>query len=158
MIAAARAANATGRFDEGARIIRALWRDGDFDHSTETLILREFGAALTRADHKYRVDRLLYAESFESGLRAAALAGAAIVLSAPKAKFFAPCCVATHFERLVTGAGDASQIPQSANSAHPARRRWNGQTKRRQAIRLPQSPADVTFLPIECLMSDGVAP
>src|SRR5271154_139910 len=36
MIAAARAANATGRFDEGARIIRALWRDGDFDHSTGT--------------------------------------------------------------------------------------------------------------------------
>ena len=75
MIAAARAANATGRFDEGARIIRALWRDGDFDHSTETLILREFGAALTRADHKYRADRLLYVESFESALRAAALAG-----------------------------------------------------------------------------------
>src|ERR1700678_995762 len=71
MIAAARAANATGRFDEGARIIRALWRDGDFDHSTETLIQREFGASLTRADHKYRADRLLYVESFESALRAA---------------------------------------------------------------------------------------
>jgi soluble lytic murein transglycosylase len=79
MIAAARAANATGWFDEGARTIRALWRDGDFGHSTETLILREFGAALTRADHKYRADRLLYAESFESALRAAALAGADIV-------------------------------------------------------------------------------
>ena len=79
MIAAARAANATGRFEEGARIIRALWRDGDFDHSTETLILREFGAAVTRADHKYRADRLLYVESFESALRAAALAGADIV-------------------------------------------------------------------------------
>jgi hypothetical protein len=34
MIAAARAANATGWFDEGPRTIRALWRDGDFDHST----------------------------------------------------------------------------------------------------------------------------
>jgi soluble lytic murein transglycosylase len=79
MIAAARAANATGRFDEGAKIIRALWRDGDFDHSTETLILREFGAALTRADHKYRADRLLYVESFEFALRAAALAGADII-------------------------------------------------------------------------------
>ena len=66
MIAAARAANATRRFDEGARIIRALWRDGDFDHSAETLILREFGASITRADHKYRADRLLYVESFES--------------------------------------------------------------------------------------------
>jgi soluble lytic murein transglycosylase len=75
MIADARAANATGRSDEGARIIRALWRDSNLEPSTETLILREFGAALTRADHKYRTDRLLYAESFESALRAAALAG-----------------------------------------------------------------------------------
>jgi len=75
MIAAARAANATGRSDEGVAIIRALWRDGDFDFSAETLILREFGAALTRADHKYRADRLLYAESFAAALRAAALAG-----------------------------------------------------------------------------------
>jgi soluble lytic murein transglycosylase len=75
MIAAARAANATGRSDEGKRIIRALWRDSDLGPSTETLILREFGAALTRADHKYRTDRLLYAESFDSALRAAALAG-----------------------------------------------------------------------------------
>ena len=75
MIAAARAANATGRSDEGVTIIRALWRDGDFDFSTETLILREFGAALTRADHKYSADRLLYAESFASAWRAAALAG-----------------------------------------------------------------------------------
>ena len=53
MIADARAANATGRSDEGARIIRALWRDSNLDRSTETLILREFGAALTSADHKY---------------------------------------------------------------------------------------------------------
>jgi soluble lytic murein transglycosylase len=75
MIAAARAANATGRSDEGVTIVRALWRDGDFDFSAETLILREFGAALTRADHKYRADRLLYAESFAAALRAAALAG-----------------------------------------------------------------------------------
>jgi soluble lytic murein transglycosylase len=75
VIAAARAANATGRSDEGARIIRALWRDSDLEPSTETLVLREFGAALTRADHKYRTDRLLYAESFESALRTAALAG-----------------------------------------------------------------------------------
>jgi soluble lytic murein transglycosylase len=75
VIAEARAANATGRSDEGARIIRALWRDSDLEPSTETLVLREFGAALTRADHKYRTDRLLYAESFESALRTAALAG-----------------------------------------------------------------------------------
>jgi soluble lytic murein transglycosylase len=75
VIAAARAANATGRSDQGATIIRALWRDSDLDPSTEALILRDFGARLTRTDHKYRADRLLYAESFESALRAATLAG-----------------------------------------------------------------------------------
>jgi soluble lytic murein transglycosylase len=75
VIAAARAANATGRSDEGATIIRALWRDSDLDPSTEALILRDFGARLTRTDHKYRADRLLYVESFESALRAATLAG-----------------------------------------------------------------------------------
>ena len=78
VIAAARAANATGRSDEGATIIRALWRDSDLDPSTEALILRDFGATLTRADHKYRTDRLLYAETFEAALRAAALAGSDI--------------------------------------------------------------------------------
>ena len=34
MIAEARAANATGRSDEGATIIRALWRDSELDPST----------------------------------------------------------------------------------------------------------------------------
>jgi soluble lytic murein transglycosylase len=75
VIAAVRAANTTGRSDEGARIIRALWRDSDLDPSTEALILRDFGATLTRTDHKYRADRLIYAESFEPALRAATLAG-----------------------------------------------------------------------------------
>jgi soluble lytic murein transglycosylase len=82
MIADARAANATGRSDEGVRIIRALWRDSNLAPSTETLILREFGAALTRADHEYRADRLLYAESFDSALRAATLAGPDIAVLA----------------------------------------------------------------------------
>ncbi len=75
MLAAARAAYATGRSDEAGRIIGALWRNGNFDSSTEILILRDFGAMLAKADHKYRADRLIYAESFASALRAAALAG-----------------------------------------------------------------------------------
>ena len=39
-------------------------------------MLREFAGLLTRADHKYRADRLLYAEKAAPALRAAALAGA----------------------------------------------------------------------------------
>ncbi len=74
-IAAARAAQAVGRAEEASQIIRALWRDGSFDALTESVILREFGASLTKADHAYRADRLLYAGSLGVGARAAALAG-----------------------------------------------------------------------------------
>jgi soluble lytic murein transglycosylase len=78
-IAAARAAMAMGRADEAAQIIRALWRDGKFDSLTESIVLRDFGALLTKADHKYRADRLIYAEYLGPAMRAAALAGSDVV-------------------------------------------------------------------------------
>ncbi len=74
-IAATRAAKALGRSDEAAQIIRALWRDGNFDAVTEGVILRDFGASLVKADYKYRADRLLYAGYVGAAARAAALAG-----------------------------------------------------------------------------------
>jgi soluble lytic murein transglycosylase len=74
-IAAARAAQATGRAGEASQIIRALWRDGPFDATAESVILREFGASLAKADDSYRADRLLYTGYLSAGARAAALAG-----------------------------------------------------------------------------------
>jgi soluble lytic murein transglycosylase len=74
-IAAARAAQATGRAEQASQIIRALWRDGNVDAVSESAILREFGSSLTKADHAYRADRLLYAGYLSAGARAAALAG-----------------------------------------------------------------------------------
>jgi soluble lytic murein transglycosylase len=74
-IAAARAAEALGRPEEASRIIRSLWRDGNLDSATESVILREFGASLTRADHAYRAGRLIYAGYPGAAVRAAALAG-----------------------------------------------------------------------------------
>ena len=74
-IAAARAAQAMGRAEEASQIIRALWRDGNVDALSESVILREFGSSLTKADHAYRADRLLYAGYLSAGARAAALAG-----------------------------------------------------------------------------------
>ncbi len=62
--------------EDAIRTVRELWRDGNFDAGTESLILREFGAVLLKADHKYRADRLHYAENFGPAMRAAALAGA----------------------------------------------------------------------------------
>ena len=75
MIAAARAASAMGRSDEAAQIIRALWRNDNFDALTESVILRDFGASLAKDDHKYRADRLIYANYLGAATRAAALAG-----------------------------------------------------------------------------------
>jgi len=74
-IAATRAAQVMGRAGEAPQIIRALWRDGNFDALAESVILREFGSSLTKADHAYRADRLLYAGYLGAGTRAAALAG-----------------------------------------------------------------------------------
>jgi soluble lytic murein transglycosylase len=74
-IAAARAAQSMGRAEEASQIIRGLWREGPFDPLAESVILREFGASLTKADHISRADRLLYAGYLSAGARAAALAG-----------------------------------------------------------------------------------
>jgi soluble lytic murein transglycosylase len=74
-LALARALGASGKTNEAIRIVRDLWREGSIDSWTENAIVREFGPVLTRADHKYRADRLLYAESWAAAYRAAALAG-----------------------------------------------------------------------------------
>ncbi|HEY1888186.1 MAG TPA: hypothetical protein VGG86_19385, partial [Roseiarcus sp.] len=74
-IATARAEQALGRPEEASQIIRALWRDGNVDALAESVILRDFGASLTKADHAYRADRLLYTGYLIAGARAAALAG-----------------------------------------------------------------------------------
>src|ERR1700678_3673301 len=73
-IAAARAAQAMGRPEEASQIIRALWREGTFDALAESVVPREFGSSLAKADHSYRADRLLYTGYLSSGARAAALA------------------------------------------------------------------------------------
>ena len=74
-IAAARAAQAMGRPEEASQIIRALWRDGDVEALSESIVLREFDSSLTKADHAYRANRLLYTAYLGAGARAAALAG-----------------------------------------------------------------------------------
>ena len=77
-IALARAQLALGKRDEAQAVIRALWRDGDIDAATETVLLREFAAMLTREDHSARTSRLLYAERGGPAWRAATLGGADI--------------------------------------------------------------------------------
>jgi soluble lytic murein transglycosylase len=74
-LAFARAALSEGRVNDAQQTIVALWRDRDLDASTEATVLKEFGGLLSRADHKHRADRLLYAEKAQAAWRAAQLAG-----------------------------------------------------------------------------------
>jgi soluble lytic murein transglycosylase len=56
----ARALVAAGRMPEAAANLRAIWISKALDLPTENKILREFAAVLTAADHKSRMDYLLY--------------------------------------------------------------------------------------------------
>ncbi len=64
---------ASGRQSDAAALIRAFWRNQDFSVSNEKKILSQFGDLLRPADHKARMDRLLYDEHSTEALRAAAL-------------------------------------------------------------------------------------
>ena len=75
VLAMVRADFAVGRKDEAVKRLRALWRERDLDFATEGAVLREFAPLLTRDDHKFRADKLLYAEHWQAATRAAALAG-----------------------------------------------------------------------------------
>jgi soluble lytic murein transglycosylase len=74
-LALARAKRLDGHADEAAALVRAAWRDDDFDSWTEGALLSEFSPLLTAADHKYRAERLLYQEKTAAALRVAALGG-----------------------------------------------------------------------------------
>ena len=74
-LAYARALAAANRVNDAIAVVRALWREGNFDSWTEKQTLAEFGPVLQRVDHKHRADRLLYAGNFGPAMRAAGLAG-----------------------------------------------------------------------------------
>ena len=74
-LALARVLARAGDFDGAGAQIRAAWRNGDFGEGVETAIRKEFPDFLTVADHKYRTDRLLYADKVGAALRTAQLVG-----------------------------------------------------------------------------------
>jgi soluble lytic murein transglycosylase len=55
-----RALVATGKQSQAAKYIRKVWRGEGLDKSTEDKILAEFAGLLTVADHKARMDYLMY--------------------------------------------------------------------------------------------------
>ncbi|MGA1829854.1 transglycosylase SLT domain-containing protein [Rhizobium wenxiniae] len=56
----ARAQTAAGKTAEAARTLRGLWSSETLDVATEDKLLGEFGGMFTAADHKTRMDYLMY--------------------------------------------------------------------------------------------------
>ncbi|MBS9476509.1 lytic transglycosylase domain-containing protein [Ancylobacter sp. VKM B-3255] len=78
-IALARALFAAGDQKAGSAWLRDAWREDALSSDVESTVMAEFGGVLTRADHKYRADKMLYGEDAERGLRAAQRAGTDVV-------------------------------------------------------------------------------
>ncbi|MCY6381467.1 lytic transglycosylase domain-containing protein [Hoeflea prorocentri] len=75
-VALTRALVATGQKSKAASIIAPHWRGKVLDRATEKLILKEFSGVLTKADHKRRMDMLLYRDRITQADRVDALANA----------------------------------------------------------------------------------
>ena len=75
-MALAKAYLQVGEAGRAKRLIAGVWRTERLDASTEQKILSQFQTLLTRADHKYRMDKLLYQDRVSDAARVAGLAGA----------------------------------------------------------------------------------
>ena len=95
----AKALRADGREAEAVNIARALLRESGLVGGLETKLKADFGSSLTKADYKYRADRLVYKEQIGAAMRYAAEAGpdvvalerarAAVIAEAPSDKLLA---------------------------------------------------------------------
>lgn len=76
VILLSRAHVATGNADAARAVLAPFWRTEKLDARREERIIREFGAVIPRAVHRFRMERMLYAERVASARRVADLAGA----------------------------------------------------------------------------------
>jgi peptidoglycan lytic transglycosylase len=77
--ALARVMLARGDRANAERLVREAWRNDPMSEETENTALDLFGALLTPADHKARMDTLLYGSEHEAALRAAKRLGSGYV-------------------------------------------------------------------------------
>ena len=75
-IVLARAHLATGNTAQARATPAAIWRTERLEAKEEQAIIREFGAVIPAAEHRLRMERMLYADRFASAERVAGLAGA----------------------------------------------------------------------------------
>ncbi|WP_132250824.1 lytic transglycosylase domain-containing protein [Methylobacterium segetis] len=73
--ALALAFRAEGLNEDAATLVRELWREDTFGRTLEAKVLDAFPGVLGRADHRYRMERALLKEDWETAGRAAAQAG-----------------------------------------------------------------------------------
>src|SRR3954452_23870424 len=75
--ALARALLAQGDTPAATQLVRQAWREDTCSAAVERAVMESFGEMLTRADHKARMDRRLYDDDVDAGMRMAQLVGGA---------------------------------------------------------------------------------
>ncbi len=82
VIVLARAHLALGDQDGARAVLSPFWRTEKLDAADEAAILKEFGAIIPAADHRVRMERMLYADRVNAAKRVATLAGAQALFDA----------------------------------------------------------------------------
>ncbi|WP_296747013.1 lytic transglycosylase domain-containing protein [Mesorhizobium sp.] len=72
----ARSQVALGNAAAARAVLVPFWRTEKLEPKDETAIVKEFGKLIPAADHRYRMERMFYADRPSSALRVAGLAGA----------------------------------------------------------------------------------
>lgn len=72
----ARAYVATGNIKAARSVLSPFWRTAILEAKDETALIKEFGGLIPSADHRFRMERMFYADRVNSALRVAGLAGA----------------------------------------------------------------------------------
>lgn len=78
----ARAYISRGEPDKARATISTLWRSEKLQAKVETAILKEFGKLIPVADHRTRMEKMLYLDRIDAAGRVAVLAGASELLEA----------------------------------------------------------------------------
>jgi soluble lytic murein transglycosylase len=72
----ARSYVAQGNIKAAQSVLSPFWRTEKLDARDEVAMIAEFGAIIAPADHRFRMERMFYADRIASALRVAPLAGA----------------------------------------------------------------------------------
>ncbi|MGX5804109.1 lytic transglycosylase domain-containing protein [Bradyrhizobium sp. Arg314] len=76
VIILARSQMALGNQAAARAVLVPFWRTEKLEAKDEATVIKEFGAVIPAADHRYRMERMFYADRPSSALRVAGLAGA----------------------------------------------------------------------------------